>query len=100
MLSNLECVDKATDKFKELFGVEYLRKNKSKISICLTVDPEEKSAEYVAFIAIKDSKDCPHMHPNEKGWTVYSELRVVRETGDVRVIDYQTETPEAMSDKN
>ncbi len=87
MPSQEECRKLACDKVKEIFGKEYLDDNND--STCLSVC--QRDHKYCLFVAIKSEDQCPHMQPNELGWCVYAEVNVDRETGEVVVVDYQTE---------
>ena len=87
MLSQDECIKLACDKVIEVFGKEYLVDNKD--STCLSVS--QRDQKFCLFVGVKSEDQCPHIQPNEIGWCVYAEVNVDRETGEVVVVDYQTE---------
>lgn len=87
MLTNSECYRLAGKKIREIFGREYLLENKEKFR----VSRSDRGDEYWFFVFIKSKTDTPHLMPNHKGWTVYADIRVVKETGEIKVVDYQTE---------
>jgi hypothetical protein len=87
VLTNRECGILAADKAVELFGREYLKENKE--NMCLARC--DFGDEFMVFFGIKTTTDTPKLKPNKKGWTVYAEIYVNKETGSIYVKDYQTE---------
>ena len=87
MLTNLECYELAGEKIREIFGREYLLENKEKFR----VSRSDRGDEYWFFVFIKSIDDTPQIKQNVIGWTVYADIHIVKGTGEVIVVDYQTE---------
>ena len=87
MLTNSECYKLAGKKINEIFGTEYLNKNKEYIKIARS----DQGNEIWFYVMIKSKDDTPKLKANDIGWTVYADIHVNKHNGNILVVDYQLE---------
>lgn len=87
MLTRSECAKISSQNIRMIFGVDYLKNNKDKIVLSVGDNAER----YLCFIGFKTYEDTPNIKSNYKGWTVYADFYVEKESGRIINRDYQTE---------
>ena len=86
-MDSRECYTIASRKIVEIFGRDYLQKNKSNITITYS----ELEKEFMVFVTIKNHEECPLLKPNELGWSVYATVFVDKYSGEITNVDFQRE---------
>lgn len=85
MFTTTDCYVLAAKKINQLFGTEYLVANRDDIILART----DLGDICEVFIGIKSDEQRPNLKPEKHGWTVYAHIFVDKETGLVKVDDYQ-----------
>ena len=85
MFDNTTCYRLAAKKANQIFGTKYLKANKKDVILART----DHGDVCQLFVGIKGESQRPNLKPEAHGWTVYANIYVDKETGFVKVDDYQ-----------
>ena len=88
MLTEKQLAKIATNAIRDIFGAEYLRNNRTGSILGHGMVDDDT---FMVFIGIKDKNDLPKHMANPKGWTVYADVRINANTGDIIHKEYLLE---------
>lgn len=88
MLTDEQLAQIAIREIRSIFEPDYLRANRvGSVMAHGMVDDDT----YMLFVGIKDSHELPDHKASEKGWTVYADIRINANSGEVISRDYLNE---------